>query len=162
MKKYIIITLILLTSCASRKVNIDKTITKKDSIVETKIETVTNEIKKTKDTINIITIEDASEIAIIPVDPSKEMLVDGKSYKNVSLKIKKNRVNTVFKSSKIRTNIKHKDSISTTKAEETTNTLGKIKKIERKQNYWLIVYWFILILIIYLLWRNKQKILNLL
>lgn len=162
MKRYIIILLLILTSCASRKVNIDKISIKKDSVVETKVETITNEINKTKDTTNINIIEDASEIAIIPVDPSKEMLIDGKSYKNVSLKIKKNRINTIFKGSKIRTNIKHKDSISTTKAEETTNTLGKIKKIEKKENYWLIIYWFILILIIYLLWRNKQKIFNLL
>jgi hypothetical protein len=162
MRKYIIILLLILTSCASRKVNIDKISIKKDSVVETKVETVTNEIKKVEDTTNITTIEDTCEITIIPIDSSKEMLVNGKSYKNVSLKIKKNKVNTVFKNRKTDVYIKRKDSISTIKAQETTTTLGKIKKIEKKENYWLIVYWFILILIIYLLWRNKQKILNLL
>lgn len=162
MKKYIIIVLLILTSCASRKVNIDKIETKKDSVVETKVQTTTAEIKTFKDTTNITTVENSSEIAIMPIDPSKEMLVDGKSYKNVSLKIKKNRVNTVFKGSKIGTNIKHKDSISNTKVQQKTNTVGKTKSIDKKANYWFIIYWLILILILYLLWQNRRRLLSVL
>ena len=162
MKKYIIIILLILTSCASRKVNINKIEIKKDSVVETKVQTTATEIKTFKDTTNITTVEDASEIAIMPIDPSKEMLVDGKSYKNVSLKIKKNRVNTIFKGSKIGTNIKHKDSVSNTRVQEKTNTIGKTKSIDKKANYYWLLWLLLVILILYLLWRNKQRLLSVL
>jgi len=159
MKINIIVLLLILTSCASRKVDINKVTVKKDSITETKAVVKTDEISSVKDTTNINTFEDASEIAIIPVDPSKEMLIDGKSYRNVSLKIKKNRVNTIFKGSKFRTDIKHKDSISNTKTQETTNTVGKTKVIDKKANYWFIIYWLILLIVLYLIYKNRKKLL---
>ncbi len=152
----------MLTSCASRKVNINKTDVKKDSIVEAKVvvTTIEKEIKTDSTNINITT--DSSETIITPIDSSKVIVVDGKSYKNVVLKIKKTKVNTLYVNNKTESNIKRKDSVATTKIQVKEQTTGKTKIIDKKTNYWFLFYWLILILILYLLWRNRLSLLKLL
>ena len=88
---YIVFSLVLF-SCASRQVQVDKIDIKKDSIAETKVKVITIENKEKTDSTNIITTIDNSEITITPIDTCKEIIVEGKTYKNVVLKIKKIKV----------------------------------------------------------------------
>ena len=162
MKKLILLLLVVLTSCASRKVDVSKTEIKKDSIVETKVEVKTLEVKNTTDSTNIVTEINTDEVCIEPLDSTKEMVVDGKIYKNVVLKIKKNKVNTSYTNNKRESNIKHMDSISTSKTSVKENIVTKTKNIDKKANYWSLLWLLLLLLIMYLLWRNKQRILNVL
>jgi hypothetical protein len=162
MKKIILILLILLTSCASRKISINKTDVKKDSIVETKVVVTTIEKEIKTDSTNINITNDSSETIITPIDSSKVIVVDGKSYKNVVLKIKKTKVNTLYVNNKTESNIKHKDSVAITKVQVKEQTTGKTKIIDKKANYWFLFYWLILILILYLLWQNRLSLLKLL
>jgi len=162
MKKIVLLVILVLTSCASRKVHVDKVDIKKDSIVETKIEVTTIENKEKTDSTNIFVNADCSEITITPIDSSKTILVDGKSYKNVVLKIKKTKTNTLYTNKKKESNSKRVDSIATIKAEVKERTVGKTKTVDKKANYWFLFYWLILILILYLLWRNRQRVFNLL
>ena len=163
MKKFIILLLaVILTSCGARKVDVSKVEIKKDSIVETKAEVATTEIKEVVDSTNITTEVNTDEVCIEPLDSTKEMVVDGKIYKNVILKIKKNKVNTSYTNNKRESNIKHMDSVGTSKTSVKENSIAKTKDIDRKANYWSLLWLLLLILIMYLLWRNKQRILNLL
>ena len=163
MKKIIILLLaVILTSCGARKVDVSKVEIKKDSIVETKAEVTTTEIKEVIDSTNITTEINTDEVCIEPLDSTKEMVVDGKIYKNVVLKIKKNKVNTSYTNNKRESNIKHTDSIGTSKTSVKENIVAKTKNIDKKANYWSLLWLLLLILIMYLLWRNKQRILNLL
>jgi hypothetical protein len=163
MKKIILIVLIfLLTSCATRKVNIEKVDIKKDSIAETKVAVTTVENKIKTDSTNIVTTVDNSEITITPIDTCKEIVVDGKIYKNVVLKIKKNKVNTLYTNNKTESNNKRVDSVATTKIEVKERVVGKTKVIDKKANYWFLFYWLILILILYLLWRNRHRVFSIL
>ena len=162
MKKLILLLLVVLTSCASRKVDVSKTEIKKDSIIETKVEVKTLEVKNTTDSTNIVTEINTDEVCIEPLDSTKEMVVDGKIYKNVVLKIKKNKVNTSYTNNKRESNIKHMDSISASKASVKENIVTKTKNIDKKANYWSLLWLLLLLLIMYLLWRNKQRILNVL
>lgn len=163
MKKIIILLLaVILTSCGARKVDVSKVEIKKDSIVETKAEVATTEIKEVVDSTNITTEINTDEICIEPLDSTKEMVVDGKIYKNVVLKIKKNKVNTSYTNNKRESNIKHTDSVGTSKTSVKENIVAKTKNIDRKADYWSLLWLLLLILIMYLLWRNKQRILNLL
>ena len=163
MKKIILIVLIfLLTSCATRKVNIEKVDIKKDSIAETKVAVTTVENKIKTDSTNIVTTIDNSEITITPIDTCKEIVVDGKIYKNVVLKIKKNKVNTLYTNNKKESNNKRVDSVVTTKIEVKERVVGKTKVIDKKANYWFLFYWLILILILYLLWRNRHRVFSIL
>jgi len=162
MKRIILILLILLTSCASRKVDINKTDIKKDSIVNTEVKVITIENKTKTDSTNITANIDSCEITITPIDSSKVIVVDGKNYKNVVLKIKKIKANTLYINNKKESETKHKDSTATTKVEVKEQSTTKTKTIDKKANYWGLFYWLILILILYLLWRNRQRVFNVL
>jgi len=162
MKKLILLFLIILTSCASRNVHVDKVEIKKDSVVETKVLVTTVEVKEKTDSTNIITNIDNSEITITPIDTCKEIIVDGKIYKNVVLKIKKSKVNTLYTNNKTESNNKRKDSVATIKVEKKEHIDAKSKKINKPANYWWILWLFLLILILYLLWRNRPSLLKLL
>ena len=162
MKNTLIILAILITSCASRKVHIEKIDIKKDSVVETEVKVTTTENKEKTDSTNIITNADCSEITITPIDSNKTIIVDGKSYKNVVLKIKKSKVNTLYTNKKKESNNKHVDSVATIKTEVKERVIGKTKKVDKKANYWVFIYWLILILILYLLWRNRRRVFSVL
>jgi hypothetical protein len=162
MKKLILLFLITLTSCASRQVKVDKLVVKKDSVTETKAVVTVTEAKEKTDSTNIITMVDSSEVMIIPIDACKEIVVDGKVYKNVVLRIKKNKVNTSYTNNKRESNIKRTDSIGTTKTSVTEDTVEKIKTIDKKTNYWTLFYWLILFIIIYLLYKNRKRVFDLL
>jgi hypothetical protein len=162
MKKIIFIILIALTSCSSRKVLIDKTDIKKDSIAETKVVVTKIDTTNKTDSTKVIINTDSSEVTITPIDSSKTIIVDGKTYKNVVLKIKKNKSNTLYTNNKKESNIKRIDSVATSKAEIKEHQVGKTKIIDKEQNYWFLFWWILLILIIYLLWRNKSRLFNVL
>jgi hypothetical protein len=162
MKKLILLFLIILTSCASRNVQIDKIDIKKDSVAETKVLVTTIENKIKTDSTNIVTTIDNSEIVITPIDTCKEIVVEGKVYKNVVLRIKKNKVNTLYTNNKRESNNKLKDSVAVIKVNKTEKISGKNKTIEKKANYWWILWILLLILILYQLWRNRLSLLKLL
>ena len=162
MKKLILLFLIVLTSCASRQVQVDKIDIKKDSLAETKVTVTTIENKIKTDSTNIITTVDNSEITITPIDTCKEIIVEGKVYKNVVLKIKKNKANTLYTNNKTESNNKRVDSVATVKVNKTETVSGKNKTIEKKANYWWILWLLILILTLYQLWRNRLSLLKLL
>jgi hypothetical protein len=162
MKKLILLFLIVLTSCASRQVQVNKLDIKKDSVAETKVIVTTVETKEKKDSTNIVTTIDNSEITITPIDTCKEIIVEGKVYKNVVLKIKKNKANTLYTNNKIESNNKRTDSVATVKVNKTETVSGKNKTIDRKANYWWILWLLLLILILYQLWRNRLSLLKLL
>jgi hypothetical protein len=162
MKKLILLFLIVLTSCGSRKVQVDKLDIKKDSVVETKIAVTTIETKQKTDSTNIVTIIDNSEITITPIDTCKEFIVEGKVYKNVVLKIKKNKANTLYTNNKTESNNKRMDSVATIKVNKTEKVSGKNKTIDKKADYSWILWLLLLILILYQLWRNRLSLLKLL
>jgi hypothetical protein len=162
MKKLILLFLIVLTSCGSRKVQVDKLDIKKDSIVETKIAVTTVETKQKTDSTNIITTIDNSEITITPIDTCKEIVVEGRVYKNVVLKIKKNKANTLYTNNKTESNNKRMDSVATIKVNKTEKVSGKNKTIDKKADYSWILWLLLLILILYQLWRNRLSLLKLL
>jgi len=102
--KLILLSTILLFSCGTRRVN------KSDTKEETQIAILDTSKTETKIDTNIKVIDctDTDEITIVPVDNTKEIIVNGKTYKNVSLKHRK-----------VKNNI-------------TTNKVEKVAKIEQK------------------------------
>lgn len=162
MKKIIFIVVILLASCSSRKVLVDKTNIKKDSIAETKVVVTKIDTVNKTDSTKVIIDTDSSEIIITPIDSSKTIVVDGKIYKNVVLKIKKNKSNTLYTNNKKEVNIKRIDSVAVSKVKTKEHQVEKTKIIDKEQNYWFLFWWILLILIIYSLWRNKQRLFNVL
>ena len=141
-----LITLIIM-SCGSRKVN--KSQTKEQ---EQKTEKSTLEIEtRVTDNTKIIDTSTSDEIEISPVSDTLPMVVNGITYKNVKIRRKKSKNNiSVAKDVKVQQNVQKSD----LKAVK-TNKVVEIKQIERKQSFWWLL-WFLLLIPIYYLWRKYR------
>jgi hypothetical protein len=149
MKKIILIILIVFTtSCASRKVIVDKTDIKKDSVSKVDIKI----IEKDGTTVEIKNNVSIDEITIKPIDSTKSIIVDGKYYKNVVLTIKKTKDNSLRSETKTASKIEHK--------RQTVNThvvkKEKKKEIDKKANYFIYL-WLLLIPLGYYIYRRAMK-----
>lgn len=151
MKKIFIILVLLITSCASRKVDVSKlTIeTKVDSSVVVKIDGTY--VKEN----NVVTEDSEEEIEYKPLDTLKPMVIDGKQYLNTIVRLKKkkgikiDKTKVISKVSSIKKlNVKKEDSKKTVD-----------KKIDKKANYWMYLWFLIPILIIVILERYGKRIL---
>ena len=158
MKKILLITCLILMSCGARKVNIEKLEVKKDSIATTEVKAMVDIKKETIDSTNIKTDTTQDEITVQPIDTCKEMVVEGKHYKNVVLKIKKIKTNSLYTNKKKESETKHIDSTATSKVIKKEVVDSKLKTIDKKANYCWIIWLLLLILILYLLWRNKRRL----
>lgn len=138
---------IFLTSCGSRKVQ-------KSEIKETeKTEVKTEEKTETKltDNTKIIDTSTTDEIEIIPVDNTLPITVNGKKYTNSRIKWKKKKNNiSIAKDVKVQHNAQ-KEGIVTVKRD----LIIERKVIDRKQSYWWLL-WFLLLIPAYYLWRKYK------
>lgn len=131
----------MLSSCSTRKVVIEEI--NKDSISETVVKIATVEDIKIETKNNIIT----DEFIITPLDTCKDIVVNGITYKNVVLR----HINT-------KDNSLHKQDVKVSKIEDkqqTTKLEVKEKKKEIKKVSNPLGY-IIIIVIIYLVWRNRR------
>jgi cation transport ATPase len=122
---------------------------RKDSVsqIVTKIET---DIVSNVETKNDIITE---ELKITPLDTCKDIVIDGKVYKNVVLTYKKTKDRSIHTEKKIVSKIE--DNKQSTKTVEKLKT----KKVERTYLNWLLI---VIISLIIVVWLNKQYLLGLL
>ena len=153
MRKIIILSLILSifgTSCASRKVNVDKvdTVVKSDSTSVTKQEVVT-----TKDN-HVSVVTDTDEIEVCPVSDTIPMVVNGITYKNAKLRYKKTK-KVLVDTTKIK--VSEKASIDVKIKKE-----GKIrsfkKETDKKVNYLIYLWWLLILLLVLLAYYTYKKL----
>lgn len=138
--KYILV-LLLFVSCSSRKVVIENV--KKDSISETVVKTATVEDVKIE-TKNDILID---EFTITPLDTCKDIVINGISYKNVVLKYKKTKDNTIQVQDKKTSKIEDKQQKTKVEVEQ------KKKEIEKTPIPQLWLLWLLIPLIIYIMYK---------
>jgi hypothetical protein len=139
--------LVLLTSCSTRKVVIDEV--KKDSVSQISVKIATKEVLDVKNETDIFT----EEFTVTPLDTCKDIVIDGKVYKNVVLTYKKTKDSSVYTEKKITSKIEDK------KQSTKVVVKKKQKEIERKSVNFL---WIIIISLIIVVWLNKQYLLRLL
>jgi len=107
-KSILLLSTLFLISCGSRRVEKSKEVSKENKTTElTTTDNSTIEIKADTNT-KVIDCTNTDEIEIAPIDNTKEMVVNGKTYKNAVLKHKKVKVNiTTDKAEKVATNQKN-------------------------------------------------------
>jgi hypothetical protein len=128
---------IFLTSCGSRKVN--KSETKEQEQISEKI-TLETETRVTDNT-KIVDTSTTDEIEICPVSDSLPMVVNGITYKNAKIRRKKSKNNiSINKDVKIQHKAK-KEGVVMVKR----NKIIEVKQIERKESYWWLL-WFLLLI----------------
>ena len=146
----LIISILLLVSCASRKVDVSKVteVAKLDSSVVVKVDGT-----YVKDN-NVIVVDSSDEIEYVAQDTSKPMQIDGKLFKNVIIKSKKSKKTTIDKT-------KEKEQVSSIKKlnvkKEATKKIFK-KKIDKKANYFVYLWLLLIPVGMYIYRQIKNKI----
>lgn len=143
----------LIMSCGSRKVQKsdvkELAKTEQTAKVDTNIETK----KETKTVIN----DETNEMEITPIDTSKVLIINGKTYKNAKVKFVNRKSQTKTDSKEILTDKTKKTNIVKTNNVKTNN----VKNLERKSNPFLPLLWMIVPVIGYLIWKYKYKLIGL-
>lgn len=153
--KYILILLsTLFFACGARKVNKEDKIEEKATVEVVTQKDSVSEVAKTEIKFDI----DTHEIEIIPIDSTKEFVVEGKKYFNARIKIKKKKDNTIYSKDSIVSKTSQKQSktvIKETKKE-------KVKTVDKKEAktfwFWLSFWIILLLLIIWLYQKFKSKL----
>jgi hypothetical protein len=144
--KYLLI-LLLFISCGARKVN--KSETKQDIKTETTIAVVdtSKTTTDTKENIKIIDNSTSDEIEVTPIDSTKPMVINGKTYLNAKIKHQKKKANksivkdkTIAQKAQKGVNIKSNNKIEETKQ-------ATIKKIDKEAVSFWNYLWFLFIIL---------------
>jgi hypothetical protein len=117
----------MLSSCSTRKVVIEEV--KKDSLSQISTKIVTEEDIKIETKNDIVT----NEFIITPLDTCKDIVVNGITYKNVVLRYKKTKDNTI----QVQDIKVAKNELKTQETKVTQNR--KVKDIERTSNPFLLL-----------------------
>jgi PBP1b-binding outer membrane lipoprotein LpoB len=140
---------IFLTSCGSRKVNKSET---KEQEQKTEKITLKTETRVTDNT-KLIDTSTTDEIEIVPVDNSLPFTINGKEYKNAKIRHSKSKNNiSIAKDVKIQHKAQ-KEGIVMVKR----NRIIEVKQTERKESYWWLL-WFLLLIPIYILYKKYKDI----
>ena len=161
MKKqiFILVSLVFI-SCGSRKVDKSKTEIKKDSIsvVDVQTNVQTNLQIEESNISKIDTTED--EFIIEPIDSSKEITVNGKTYKNVKIRHKKTKVNSLYTNKKKVVKNALKQQIKHNKQVVSTNKLIVEKKVYKKESIAKYFYILFILIILYIIYKYRSNILK--
>ena len=149
----LLLLIIILSSCGTRKVQ------KSDVKEETKTEqstTKANDIESKTET-NTVINDESNDVEISPIDTSKAIIINGKTYKNAKVK---------FLNRKSQTAITKKETVRDLSKQETKAIIAVKKQevkrdIERKSNPLLPLLWLLIPAIGYLIWKYKYKLIGL-
>ena len=162
MKKliYILVSIIFI-SCGARKVSKTNLEEKKDrvSVVDVKTEIKTNENTEINNNSKIDKTED--EFIIEPIDNTLPFIVNSKIYKNVKIRHKKTKDNSLHTNQKKVSKNALKRQIKHIKQVVSTSKVLKEKKIDKKESLVKYFYLFILLIILYLIYKYRFNILKL-
>ena len=142
--------IVFFTSCGSRKSSVEKEDSAK-KIDSTAIVIQEDVIEKNN---NIEIIEDNCELEIIPIDITREIEVDGKTYRNVKIKYKKSKKNLVD-TTKEKVSKKATNDVSIKK--ESKEKVFK-RQVDKKESYAVYWGWFLILLLIVLFFYARKKL----
>jgi hypothetical protein len=144
----VFISVLLLQSCASRKVDVSKL--EENTKVDSSVVTKTDSIAVTQN--NITVTETTEELEVRPLVDSIPIVVNGISYKNAVLRYKKQKKISEDTSKKIESrNVLKKELKTKTKVKKT-----KEKVVDKKANYFIYL-WLLIIPIGIIVYREIKK-----
>lgn len=162
MKKLLcILVSIIFISCGARKVNKTNLEEKKDSVsvVDVKTEIKTNENTEIDNNSKIDKTEE--EFIIEPIDNTKEIVVNGKTYKNVKIRHKKIKDNSLHINQKKVSKNALKQQIKHNKQVISKRKVFIEKKIDKKESLVKYFYLLLLIILLYIIYKYRYYIFKL-
>ena len=140
---------IFLSSCGSRKVSKSEIKEQDQKTEKITLETETRVTDNTK----IIDTSTTDEFEICPISDTLPMVVNGITYKNAKIRHKKTKNNiSIVKDEKVQHKAK-KEGVVMVKR----NKIIEVKQTERKESYWWLL-WFLLLIPIYILYKKYKDI----
>ena len=139
---FVVVLIALTCSCSSRKTSTEKV--KEVQKTETS-ETITDK-SNIETNVKVIDCTDIQEQIIEPIDNTKEIVIDGKIYKNIRFKTLKKKNNISIDAKELVSNnvVKKANTKTETKIDK------KIKETERKSSYW----WLLILIPIYFVYKK--------
>ena len=160
MKYIIILVTLMFLSCGSRKVNKTNLEEKKDSISVVDVKTDTKINEDTQES-NISKIDKTEyEFIIEPIDTSKEIVVNGKTYKNVKIRHKKTKDNSLHTNQKKVVKNALKQQIRHNKQVVSKRKVFVEKKIEKKESLFNYIYILLIFILLYIIYKYRFNIYN--
>jgi len=148
----------LLISCGSRKVTKSKIEEKKDSISivveKTAIKTSENTVENNNSKID----KTEDEFIIEPIDNTKEIIVNGKTYKNVKITHKKTKDNSLHINQKKVSKNALKQQLKHNKQTVSSSKVSNEKKIDKKESLTKYLYYIIIFIILYLIYKYRSYV----
>jgi hypothetical protein len=140
---------IFLTSCGSRKVAKSETKEQEQKSEKITLETETRVTDNTK----IVDTSTTDEFEICPVSDSLPMVINGITYKNAKIKRSKKKNNiTIQKDVKVQHKAQKSGVVMVKR-----NKVIEVKQTERKESYWWLL-WFLLLIPIYFIYKKYKNI----
>jgi preprotein translocase subunit SecF len=147
----LIVLIIALSACGSRKVELKK--------LDTKTETTTTDQTKTEiktDTnTKVIDCTEVEQIEYEPIDNTLPITINGKEYKNVRIKAKKAKNNISIDKAEKKAETKQNN----VKTQSKAITKVKEKKVETN-NYILYIIIFLFLIAIFIYFKKKRDLLK--
>lgn len=149
-----LLTLIFL-SIFAYSCSIKKAVT--NNVSDVKVDSV---YKEKKDSVSfrknsVVIKEDVYQMEIVPIDSTKPIVIDDKEYKNAAIKIKKSEKSFVDS-----TEVTVLESLDKNVSLEKESTVKDYdKKVEKKPNYLIWVWLFIILVVIFGITRLASKFL---
>ena len=138
---------IFLTSCGSRKVQKSET---KEQEQKTEKITLETETKLTDNT-KIVDSSTTDEIEISPISDTLPMVVNGITYKNAKIRHKKTKNNiSIVKDEKVQHKAQKSGVVMVKR-----NKVIEVKQTERKESYWWLL-WFLILIPIYFVYKKYK------
>jgi hypothetical protein len=147
----LIVLILALSACGSRKVEIKKLDTKTETTITDQTKT---EIKTDTNT-KVIDCTEVEQIEYEPINNDLPITINGKEYKNVRIKAKKAKNNISIDKAEKKAETKQNNVKTQSKA--TTNV--KEKKVEAN-NYILYIIIFLFLIAIFIYFKKKRDLLK--
>jgi len=147
---------LLLCSCGSRKVNKSNTEIKETAKTETTKTDSSKVVTNIESNTKIIDSSDTEEITLEPVDNSKPMVVNSKTYINARISKKKVKTNKVTTNDLNVSKTAQNSVKEVNKQQSSKEVKAEVKNVEKKQFNFLNLWWLLLLIPLYLLYKRYR------
>ena len=156
MKQTILILALALASCGARKVNKSATEVKETTKTDVAVVDSSKTNTSTNENTKIVFDLQTNEFTVTPVDTTKTSKFGEVVFKNAVLKHRNTKNNSILDKTITEAKTEQKAVKTSTKQETAKDTKVDVKEIDKKQFNFLSLWWLLLIIPAYYLWRKYK------
>lgn len=155
----LVVIFFLLCSCSARKVSKSNTESKETTKSETAKTDSSKVVTNIESNTKIVDSSDSEEITFEPVDNTKPMVVNSKTYLNARISTKKVKTNKVTTNDLNVSKTAQNSVKEVNKQQSSKEVKAEVKNVEKKQFNFLNLWWLLLLIPLYLLYKRYRGLL---